>query len=180
MPTSKPRAPRVRVKPAPTAAPTTKPRSPRSKAKPAPSATPSRHPPKARTAATQRLVERLRTLCLALPDVVEQEAWAEPTWRIGGRIFAQCDTYHHDSPHLAAWLPAPDGAQAALIEAHPAHIFRPPYVGHRGWIAIILDTDVDWALVAQLIGVAYDLIKPAPKAPRARPAGPTRGARRPR
>lgn len=164
MPTPKPRAPRPRSKPAATPAPTAQ----ATRAKPRPAATPSRHPPKPRTAATQRLVERLRAQCLALPDVVEQEAWAEPTWRVGGRIFAQCDTYHHDSPHLAVWLPAPDGAQAALIEAHPAHIFRPPYVGHRGWIAIILDTDVDWALVAQLIGVAYELIKPAPRAPRPR------------
>ncbi len=161
MPTPKPRAPRPRSKPAATAASGATPTR-------AATATASRHPPKPRTAATLRLVERLRKLCLALPDVVEQEAWAEPTWRVGGRIFAQCDTYHHDSPHLAVWLAAPDGAQAALIEAHPAHIFRPPYVGHRGWIAIILDTDVDWALVARLLGLAYELIKPAPKAPRPR------------
>jgi predicted DNA-binding protein (MmcQ/YjbR family) len=32
-------------------------------------------------------VERLRAICLALPEATEKIAWGEPTWRVGGRLF---------------------------------------------------------------------------------------------
>ncbi len=124
----------------------------------------STHPPKVRTAATLALIERLRAICLALPGATEQVAWGEPTWRAGGKMFAMCDTYHHGSPHLAVHLPAPPGAQAALIETDPARFFRPPYTGGKGWIAIVLDTDPDWAMVASLVETAHGLVAPANQA----------------
>jgi len=141
------------------------PRKPPTRRRPAKSkATPrvSTHPVKQRTAESRALIAKLRTICMALPDVAEQVAWGEPTWRAGGKIFAQLDDHHHGSGHVSVWLPAPDGAQAALIEAEPDRIFRPPYVGHRGWIAVILDTDPDWAMVEALVAQAHGLIaKPA-------------------
>jgi predicted DNA-binding protein (MmcQ/YjbR family) len=118
----------------------------------------SKHPPKQRTRRTLALIERLRKICLALPDATEQVAWGEPTWRIGGRIFAQCDTYHHGSQHLSVHLPAPMGAQEALIESDPERFYRPPYVGGRGWVAVVLDTEPDWDMVGALVRNAYDLI----------------------
>lgn len=129
------------------------------------------HPPKKRTAATLKLIDRLRRICMALPGVVEKEAWGEPTWRVGaGKMFAMCDTYHHGSPHLSVHLPAPPGAQAALIDSDPARFFRPPYTGGKGWIAVVLDTSPDWEMVASLVRTAYDLVAPPPRAPKRRPA----------
>jgi hypothetical protein len=58
-------------------------------------------------------------------------------------------------------LPAPDGAQAALIDADPDRFFRPPYTGGKGWIGVVLDTDPDWDMVASLVRTAYDLVAPA-------------------
>jgi len=121
----------------------------------------STHPAKVRTPATLALIERLRAICLALPGATEQIAWGEPTWRAGGKMFAMCDTYHHGSPHLSVHLPAPPGAQAALVDTDPARFFRPPYTGGKGWIAIVLDTDPDWAMVASLVETAYGLVAPA-------------------
>lgn len=144
-------APRRATRPTRTATP---------KAKPARPARVSTHPPKVRTAATLALIERLRAICVALPDVTEQVAWAEPTWRVGGKMFAMCDTYHHGSAHLSVHLPAPPGAQAALIDADPARFFRPPYVGSKGWVAVVLDTEPDWEMVAALVRTAYELIAP--------------------
>ena len=63
---------------------------------------------------------------------------------------------------------APDGAQQALIDSDPDRFFRPPYVGHRGWVAIVLDTDPDWNMVGALLEQAHGLVKPAPRARRAR------------
>jgi hypothetical protein len=38
-----------------------------------------------------------------------------------------------------------------LTEADPTRYFRPPYVGHRGWIGVRLDAGPDWQeLEAQL------------------------------
>jgi threonine/homoserine/homoserine lactone efflux protein len=34
---------------------------------------------------------------------------------------------------------APQGAQEELIRTEPDRFFRPPYVGHRGWIGVRLD-----------------------------------------
>jgi hypothetical protein len=71
---------------------------PRPRAKPKQKPRVSTHPRKVRTAATLKLIDRLRRVCMALPDVTEQEAWGEPTWRVRGKMFAMCDTYHHGSP----------------------------------------------------------------------------------
>jgi len=54
-------------------------------------------------------VDRLRAICLALPDTTEKLAWSEPTWRVRGKLFAQLDNHHHGADHLAVWLPAPLG-----------------------------------------------------------------------
>ena len=60
-------------------------------------------------------VERLRSICLALPETAEKVAWGEPTWRVRGRLFAQLDNHHHGAEHLAVWLPAPLGEQESMI-----------------------------------------------------------------
>ncbi|HTM22396.1 MAG TPA: MmcQ/YjbR family DNA-binding protein [Kofleriaceae bacterium] len=118
----------------------------------------STHPVKVRSAETLAVIDRLRAICIALPDVSEQVAWGEPTWRVGGRMFAMFDTYHHGSAHLAVHLAAPPGAQEQLVESDPDRFFRPPYTGSKGWLAIVLDTDPDWGMVASLVETARDVV----------------------
>jgi hypothetical protein len=125
-----------------------------------------------RSAESLRLVDRVRRICLALPGATEKEAWSEPTWRVGGKLFAQLDDHHHGSPHCALWLPAPLGVQETLVESDPERFFRPPYVGHKGWIGVVLDTKPDWNAVEALIEQAYRLIAPAKLVER---LGATRG-----
>jgi hypothetical protein len=50
------------------------------------------------------------------------------------------------------------GAQEALVEANPERFFRPPYVGHRGWLAVRLDRDPDWEEIASTVAAAHRLI----------------------
>jgi hypothetical protein len=104
-------------------------------------------------------VERLRAICLALPEVTEKIAWGEATWR-AGKIFAQMDTHHHGADHLAVWLPARPGVQEALVEEDPMQFFRPPYVGHLGWIGVRIDRKPDWRVVAGLVAAAYREVAP--------------------
>jgi hypothetical protein len=122
--------------------------------------TASRHPPKLpRTRAEAAAVKRLRAICLALPETTEKIAWGEPTWR-AGKIFAQMDTHHHGADHVAVWLPARPGVQEALTEEDPVQFFRPPYVGHLGWIGVRIDRNPDWRVVAGLVANAYREVAP--------------------
>jgi predicted DNA-binding protein (MmcQ/YjbR family) len=113
----------------------------------------------------QTAVERLRAICLALPDTTEKLAWSEPTWRVRGKLFAQLDNHHHGADHLAVWLPAPLGEQEAMIFTDPARFFRPPYVGHRGWVGVRIDRRPNWAVVAKLVRQAYGLVASRPRRP---------------
>jgi predicted DNA-binding protein (MmcQ/YjbR family) len=114
-------------------------------------------------------IERLRVICLALPDTSEKIAWGEPTWRVRGRLFAQLDNHHHGADHLAVWMPAPLGEQESLIFLDRERFFRPPYVGQRGWIGVRIDRRPNWTLIASLVKQAYREVAP----PRLREAAGT-------
>lgn len=113
--------------------------------------------------APDELAARVREICLALPEVTERASHGAPAWFAGGkRQFAQLwADGHHDSrfPHL--WCAGLPGAQEALACSSPARFFRPPYVGHRGWIGVRLDEQADWAEVAGLCADAYRAVAPA-------------------
>jgi hypothetical protein len=109
------------------------------------------------------LAERLRAICLALPEVTERPSHGAPTWFVRDKSsFATLwADGHHDNqfPHL--WCAAPPGAQQELVASAPERFFRPPYVGGRGWIGVRLDRGTDWAEIAELCQDAYRVIAPA-------------------
>jgi hypothetical protein len=137
----------------------------------------STHPLKRpKSKAEAAAIERLRKLCLGLPEVTEKIAWGEPTWRVG-KLFAQMDTHHHGADHVAVWLPARPGVQEALVEEDPVLFFRPPYVGHKGWVGVRIDRKPDWRIIAGLVREAYRTVAPEYLVRRldAAPDKPTRG-----
>ncbi len=105
-------------------------------------------------------VEKLRRLCLALPEVTERLSHGEPTWFVRGKqTFVMFANHHHDD-RLAFWCAAPEGAQDALISSYPMRFFKPPYYGVRGWLGIYLDVPVDWDEIAVLVEDAYRCVAP--------------------
>ncbi len=101
-------------------------------------------------------IERLRRICLAQPEAVEILSHGEATFKVGnGRVFAMVDNNHHHSGHIAVWCNAPPMVQEILVESDPERFFRPPYVGHKGWVGVRLDYKVDWDEVARIIDQAY-------------------------
>jgi hypothetical protein len=105
-------------------------------------------------------LERLRRLCLALPEATERRSHGGPAWFVRDKkLFVTMSDHHHDD-RVAFWCAAPQGAQEELIAADPSHFFRPPYVGGRGWLGVYLDVDVDWDEVAQLVADAYRQVAP--------------------
>lgn len=104
-------------------------------------------------------LDRLRKLCLALPEASEKETWGHPTWRVRDRIFAM-QTENVEDTRSSLWCKAPDGAQGALVGADGDRFFVPPYLGHKGWIGVHLDGALDWDELADLIEQSYRLIAP--------------------
>ena len=98
-------------------------------------------------------IDRLRALCLALPEAHEVEAWGEPTFRVRNKMFA---TYasagnHHGAGRSATWVKAARDNQALMVQAAPARFFVPPYLGVNGWIGVWLDDAADWDELAELL-----------------------------
>jgi hypothetical protein len=107
-------------------------------------------------------VARLRAVCADLPEVEERVSHGEPGWFVRGRKQFVCvDDHHHGADRLAFWCAAPPGAQEALIAAAPERFFRPPYVGHRGWLGVRIDLpDLDWDEIAEVVRDAYRCVAP--------------------
>lgn len=109
-------------------------------------------------------VERLRGIALALPGATEKVSHGSPSWfcppEKRPKQFISLDDHHHGADHLAFWCPAPLGVQEELIAEAPERYFRPPYVGHRGWVGVRIDLDPDWDEVAELVRDAYRQVAP--------------------
>lgn len=106
---------------------------------------------------SRRPTDRLREICLTLPEAVEKETWGDPTYRVRDRIFAM---EKHGDGRISLWCKAPPGSQAVLVGADPARFFVPPYVGHKGWVGVRLDRGPDWAEIAAIVRRSYRLVAP--------------------
>lgn len=111
----------------------------------------------ARPAKGARPVDRIREICLSLPEVSEKEAWGVPTFRVGGKMFAMFNGEQHE---VAVWCKAPLGMQEVLVDADPERFFKPPYVGPSGWIGIRLSGRPDWQEIRGLVTDAWRMTAP--------------------
>jgi predicted DNA-binding protein (MmcQ/YjbR family) len=102
-------------------------------------------------------VSRIRALCMALPEAVEQPfgGHTAPSFRIRDKLFVT--TYEDGS---AMVLKAPPGVQQALVGSDPSRFFIPAYVGSKGWVGAYLTVEQDWDELAELIHDSYRLIAP--------------------
>lgn len=107
----------------------------------------------------EKQVERVRRICLALPETWEKISHGEPTFFVKKKVFAMCSINHHNDGHIAVTIPAAIGIQAMLIERSPTKFYRPPYVGVAGWVGIELDRVSDKELTLHLLE-AWRLIAP--------------------
>ena len=107
-------------------------------------------------------LRQLRRICLALPEVTERLSHGSPTFFVRGkRPFVMVLTNHHGDGRFAFWCAAAAGLQEMLVDADPEKFFRPPYVGHRGWLGVRLDRGLDWDELAGIVEDAYAEIAPA-------------------
>ena len=104
-------------------------------------------------------LQRVRKICLALPEASEKLSHGEPTFFVKKKVFVMFSENHHNDGHVAIMIPAPLGVQAMLIEAAPEKFYRPPYVGVKGWVGVELGQVTDEELKMHIEG-AWRLIAP--------------------
>jgi hypothetical protein len=113
--------------------------------------------------ATRDALARIRDICATFPEVTERPSHGTPTFFVRDKsafVYTWTGGHHdHTFPHL--WCAAPPGAQESLVAADARRFFRPPYVGHRGWLGVRLDGRVDWDEIAELCEDAYRTVAPA-------------------
>jgi predicted DNA-binding protein (MmcQ/YjbR family) len=105
----------------------------------------------------ERALERLRALCLEMPEASEEGGVGNPSFKVRQKIFAM---RHPMEGRMSVWFKAPPGAQGALTQTSPETFFVPPYVGHHGWVGAWLGEQLDWEHLAELIEESYRMTAP--------------------
>jgi hypothetical protein len=110
----------------------------------------------------ERVLGSIRDICLGLPETSERLSHGAPSFFVKDkRCFVMVLTDHHGDGRFAIWCAAGEGVQGMLIEADPERFFRPPYVGHRGWLGMRLDRGLDENELAGILEDAYAEVAPA-------------------
>lgn len=115
--------------------------------------------PRHKEAPGEEHLQRVRRMCLALPEAAEKLSHGEPTYFVRKKVFAMIANNHHDDGHVAVWIPVPQGLQPEMIARDPRKFYKPPYVGVRGWVGVEL-SEVDDGELALLILQAWQMIAP--------------------
>jgi hypothetical protein len=97
--------------------------------------------------------EDLRQAALAQPEAVEVDHFGAPSWRVGGKIFAQLTR----EPGRAI-LKLPPDRQTLLFEVRP-EVFAPAVWGRLTWSYVTLDA-IEADELAGLVETAWRLVAP--------------------
>jgi predicted DNA-binding protein (MmcQ/YjbR family) len=97
----------------------------------------------------------LREICLALPDVVEGEAWGHPVWRVGKSMFAgwelvkgnSCVNVKLEEPHIE------------FLQGDPRVISTTMW-GKNHWVSLEAAKIEDWAEITDMVLESYRMSAP--------------------
>lgn len=105
-------------------------------------------------------IERLRALCMKLPEATEQSEGSvgRPVFKVRDKIFAM---QHGMEGRPSLWCKSTLEFRDMLVQSDAGKFFVPPYVGHHGWVGVWLDVEQDWGFVSDLVEASYR--KTAPK-----------------
>ena len=78
-----------------------------------------------------RMLARLRKICLVLPETEEGSSFGSPVWRVGKKTFATLYDYGKGLT-ISFWVGI---ERQGPLEMDPRFSI-PPYLGHKGWMAL--------------------------------------------
>jgi hypothetical protein len=114
-------------------------------------------------------LERVRSICLALPEAREEEAWVGTRWRVGTKTFAHVLTIHAGWPPAYARAAATEGPATVLmfrssgeelgaLRNGGAPFFAP--VWRADEVGLVLGARVNWQEVDELLTDSYLVLAP--------------------
>lgn len=115
------------------------------------------------------LLERVRSICLALPETYEEAAWIGVRWRVRKRTIAHLLTIDETKTTVLKGAFDLEGEVTALTFRVPGEELLAlkesgyPFV-HAGWgrdvMAMHVTEQTDWGEVAELLTESYCLLAP--------------------
>jgi hypothetical protein len=106
-------------------------------------------------------LDRLKALCLELPEAECEVESKHATFRVKKKVFAYFLDNHHGDGLIAVCVRGDKRENARTIAAEPKRFYLPQYVGPRGYLGVRLDTKrVDWKDVARRVRDSYRSVAP--------------------
>jgi hypothetical protein len=115
------------------------------------------------------IVAKLRSVCVALPEAYEEQAWVGTRWRIRKRTFAHVLMIDSGWPPVYARAAGSDGPISVMtfrssgpeLEAlrNASHPFFKP-LWPPNLVGMVLDAGTDWDEIAELITESYCVLAP--------------------
>lgn len=99
----------------------------------------------------QKTLDRIRSLCLELPEAKEVEAWGHPTFRAPKKMFAAMGDDPHEGPSLGMKMSF--DRQEQLLK--DKRFYPTPYAARLGWVSLRLTGKINWKEVKGLLREAY-------------------------
>lgn len=99
--------------------------------------------------------QRVRELCLALPDTKLTMTWGSPHFRVGEKIFCGFGV-EEGKPVMGVKL---EMAHARRV-VKESRFWPAAYVGKHGWVSMDVSQRMSWDEVGALIRESYGLIAP--------------------
>lgn len=116
------------------------------------------------------ILDRLQSICLALPDAYQEPAWIGTRWRIRKRTFAHAVMVAAGSTGAFARVAGAETARAVVtFRASVEEVEALSNAGHpfyfAGWgrdvLGVVLEDDTDWDEVEELLTESYCVLAPA-------------------
>ncbi len=106
------------------------------------------------------MIERVRKICLALPDAAETTNFGHPFSRVKNKPFC---VFHNEAIAVKVMK-----TEQSIFLENPRFL-KTPYMHHNGWVSLYARGRLDWKEIAELIRASYNLTTRPPRRSRSRP-----------
>lgn len=104
----------------------------------------------------EAFVDRVRSICLELPETYEEPAWVGVRWRIRKRTVAHVFSIEIEREPVNAVMFRSTGAELEVLRG-----IGPPYFAEwKDAVMMTLDDRTDWTEVAELLTESYRFLAP--------------------
>lgn len=104
------------------------------------------------------VLKELRSICQALPEAYEEQAWAGTRWRIRKRTFAHVLTVDSPKGPVTVMTFRSSGPELDALRGTGHPFFQARW--GTNVMGMVLDGEVDWEEVGELLAESYCIMAP--------------------